>query len=124
MPHFISRGTVPHKRHTQYRKPDGGLYSEQLVSTEGFSNIYSLIYHSHPPTMVSKVDFAINVAPKIAADKNMQHRCYRGFKVRPEEDYLKSRKYTLVNKDVYISLAAPQQSMKDYFYKNSGADEV
>lgn len=124
MPHFITRGKVPHKRHTQFRKPDGGLYSEQLVSTEGFSNLYSLIYHCHPPTMVSKIDFAINVAPKIACEKNMQHRCYRGFKVRPEEDYLKSRKYTLVNKDVYISLAAPLHSMKDYFYKNSGADEV
>ena len=124
MPHFITRGHVPHKRHTQFRKPDGGLYSEQLVSTEGFSNISSLIYHSHPPTAVSKIDFATNVAPKIAADKNMQHRCYRGFKVRPEEDYLHSRKYVLVNKDVYISLAAPQQSMKTYFYKNSSADEL
>ena len=124
MPHFITRGQVPHKRHTQFRKPDGGLYSEQLVSTEGFSNISSLIYHSHPPTAVTKIDFATNVAPKIAADKNMQHRCYRGFKVRPEEDYLHSRKYVLVNKDVYISLAAPQQSMKTYFYKNSGADEM
>ena len=124
MPHFTTRGKVPHKRHTQFRKPDGGLYSEQLVSTEGFSNIYSLIYHSHAPTAVSKVDFATNVAPKIATDKNMQHRCYKGFKVRPEEDYLHSRKYILVNKDVYISLAAPQQSMKAYFYKNSSADEV
>jgi homogentisate 1,2-dioxygenase len=124
MPHYQIRGEVPHKRHTQFRKPDGTLYSEQLVSTEGFSNIYSLIYHSHPPTAVSKIDFEVNVAPKIASDKNMQHRCYRGFKVRPEEDYLKSRKYVLVNKDVYISLAAPQRSMKDYFYKNSSADEM
>ncbi len=124
MPHFISRGQVPHKRHTQFKKPDGGLYSEQLVSTEGFSNLYSLIYHTYPPTAVTKVDFPVNVAPKIASEKNLQNRCYKGFKVRPEEDYLKSRKYVLVNKDVYIALAAPQHSMQGYFYKNSGADEV
>ena len=120
MPHYISRGSIPHKRHTQFRKPDGGLYSEQLVSTEGFSNIYSIIYHSHPPTVVTKIDPPVNVAPVIANDKNMQHRCYKGFKVRPESDYLHSRRYVLVNKDVYISLAAPQQSMSTYFSKTPG----
>ena len=124
MPHYITRGSIPSKRHTQFRKPDGGLYSEQLVSTEGFSNVYSLIYHCHPPTAVSKIDTAVDVSPKIASAKNMQHRCYKGFSVKPEADYLKARKYMLVNNDVYISLAAPQQSMSDYFYKNSAADEV
>lgn len=123
MPHYVTRGTVPHKRHTQFRKPDGSLYSEQLVSTEGFSNIYSIIYHNHPPTVVIKIDHPINAAPVIADEKNMQNRCYKGFKVKPEQDYLHSRKYILVNKDVYISLAAPQHSMKQFF-KNSGADEV
>ncbi|MCO5280829.1 MAG: hypothetical protein M9931_07235 [Chitinophagales bacterium] len=44
MPHYIQRGEIPRKRHTQFRKPDGGLYAEQLVSTEGFSDIYSLVY--------------------------------------------------------------------------------
>jgi homogentisate 1,2-dioxygenase len=94
------------------------------VSTEGFSSIYSLIYHTHPPTAVTQVEDAIDVAPKIANGKNMQHRCYKGFGVAPVQDYLQSRKYILVNSDVYISLAAPQQSMTDYFYKNSSADEV
>ena len=27
---YVQRGDVPHKRHTQFRKPDGGLYAEQL----------------------------------------------------------------------------------------------
>ena len=117
MPHYITRGSIPAKRHTQFRKPDGGLYSEQLVSTEGFSNVYSLIYHNHPPTIVTNIEEAINVAPKVVSHKNMQHRCYKGFGVKPEPDYLQSRKYVLVNSDVYISLAAPQESMKDYFYK-------
>ena len=38
MPHYQKLGIVPPKRHTQFRKPDGGLYQEELVSTEGFSN--------------------------------------------------------------------------------------
>ena len=30
MPYYYKLGETPHKRHTQFRKPDGGLYSEQL----------------------------------------------------------------------------------------------
>jgi homogentisate 1,2-dioxygenase len=44
MPHYHRLGSVPPKRHTQFRKPDGSLYQEELVSTEGFSNNYSLVY--------------------------------------------------------------------------------
>lgn len=54
----------------------------------------------------------------------MQHRSFRGFHVKPAADFLESRKYVLVNNDVYIALAAPQQSLTDYFYKNSQADEM
>ncbi|HWB63949.1 MAG TPA: homogentisate 1,2-dioxygenase [Chitinophagales bacterium] len=124
MPHYQKRGKIPHKRHTQFKKPKGGLYSEQLVSTEGFSSVYSIIYHCHPPTMIKKIDDPIDVAPKIAALKNMQHRCYKGFDIKPEDDFLKSRRPVLVNTDVHIVLAAPRKSMRGYFYKNSDADEV
>ncbi len=45
MPGYQQRGTIPPKRHTIFRKPDGSLYAEELVSTEGFSAVYSLVYH-------------------------------------------------------------------------------
>lgn len=124
MPHYYSLGKIPYKRHTQFKKPGGGLFSEQLVSTEGFSDNYSLLYHTYPPTKVLKIDEPENVAPKVAVEHNMQNRSFSGFSVKPEKDYLKSRKYLLVNNDVYISLAAPQESMKDYFYRNSDAHEM
>lgn len=124
MPHFQSRGLVPRKRHTIFRKPNGELYAEELVSTEGFSDVYSLIYHAFPPTMVKHIDEAFNVAPQISVDKNMQHRSFKGFSIQPKDDFLESRKYILVNKDIYISLAAPRQSMTNYFFKNSQADEM
>ncbi len=124
MPQYLSRGHVPRKRHTIFRKPDGSLYAEELVSTEGFSDVYSLIYHAFPPTIVNEIGEAIDVAPKIALAKNMQHRSFKGFNIEPSEDYLESRKAVLVNSDVYISLAAPKKSMTDYFFKNSQADEM
>lgn len=117
-------GEIPSKRHTIFRKRDGSLYSEELVSTHGFSSTYSLVYHCHPPTLVKKIGTPYDVSPKIAREKHLKHTSLKGFQVPAEDDYLKSRKPVLVNHDLHISLAAPRQSMKDYFYKNSQADEV
>lgn len=124
MPHYHKLGQIPHKRHTQFRKPDGGLYSEQLFSTEGFSNDYSLLYHVHPPTQIIKTEKPVNVAPEIAEERMLSHRSFEGFHVQPRKDYLESRTPVLVNSDVHIVLAAPQRSMEGYFFKNADADEM
>ncbi len=124
MAHYYKLGNIPHKRHTQFRKPDGGLYSEQLFSTEGFSNDYSLFYHIHPPTQIIKTEKPVNVAPQIAEEKMLSHRAFDGFKVKPAKDYLESRIPVLVNNDCHIVLAAPKKSLTEYFYKNADADEV
>jgi homogentisate 1,2-dioxygenase len=48
----------------------------------------------------------------------------KGFDLKAEDDFLDSRKALLVNKDCTIGLAAPQKSLRDYFYKNADADEM
>ncbi|TCJ12475.1 homogentisate 1,2-dioxygenase [Flaviaesturariibacter flavus] len=124
MPHYHKLGEIPHKRHTQFRKSDGGLYSEQLFSTEGFSNDYSLLYHVHPPTRIIKTEKPVDVSPQIAEEKMLQHRSFEGFHIKPASDYLESRVPVLVNSDLHIVLAAPKQGNKTYFYKNTDADEM
>lgn len=124
MPFYHKSGKVPPKRHTQFRKPDGSLYAEELVSTEGFSSVYSLVYHTHPPTLVKKLGTPYEVAPIIAREKHLKHTSLKGFQIKPEDDYLDSRKPVLVNDDLHIILAAPRKSMEDYFFKNSQADEM
>ena len=124
MPFYHKSGQIPPKRHTQFRKPDGSLYAEELVSTEGFSSLYSLVYHVYPPTIVKTLGEPYSVEPKIAREKHLKHTSLIGFNIKPEDDYLQSRKPVLVNSDLHISLAAPRKSMTDYFYKNSQADEV
>ena len=124
MPHYTTLGKIPHKRHTQFRKSDGGLYSEQLFSTEGFSNDYSILYHIHPPTLIVKCDDPVDVNPVIAEEKMLKHRSFEGFNIKPEADFLDSRKTVLMNSDCHIVLAAPQKSMTNYFYKNADADEM
>lgn len=124
MAHYYSLGEIPHKRHTQFRKPDGTLYSEELFSTEGFSYNYSLLYHLYPPTKIVKSEEPRDVNPVIATSNILKHRSFQGFKIKPTADYLDSRKPVLVNNDCHITLAAPQQSMQHYFFKNADADEV
>jgi homogentisate 1,2-dioxygenase len=124
MPFYYKLGNIPPKRHTQFRKPTGELYAEELVSTEGFSSNYSLVYHSYAPTIVKELGEAYSVEPKIAREKHLKHTSLIGFKIKPEDDFLKSRKPVLVNSDLHISLAAPKKSMTDYFYKNTMADEM
>jgi homogentisate 1,2-dioxygenase len=124
MPFYHRVGSIPKKRHTQFRKPDGSLYAEELISTEGFSSLYSLAYHCHPPTLVKDIGSAYSVQPKAALSKNLQNRSFLTFKAEPKDDYLESRVVMLFNKDLYLSVAAPKKSMTDYFYKNADADEV
>ncbi|MEJ7558739.1 MAG: homogentisate 1,2-dioxygenase [Pedobacter sp.] len=124
MPIYHTLGSIPAKRHTVFRKPDGNLYAEELVSTEGFSSLYSLVYHCYPPTIVKSLGTPYSVEPTIAREKHLKHTSLIGFNIKPEDDYLESRKPVLVNSDLHISLAAPRKSMTDYFYKNSQADEV
>ncbi len=124
MPYYHKAGKIPEKRHTQFRKPDGSLYSEELVSTEGFSSTYALVYHCHPPTLVKAIGDPINAAPKAKIGNNMQNRSFLTFKTAAKDDYLESRVIQLFNSDLYITSAAPRNSMTDYFYKNADADEV
>lgn len=124
MPQYHRLGSMPPKRHTQFRKPDGKLYAEELVSTHGFSNVYSLIYHCHPPTLIKETGEPYSVQPEIAFQRSLKHQSFEGFHIQPTDDYLESRKAVLVNNDLHISLAAPRNSMKDYFFKNADADEV
>jgi homogentisate 1,2-dioxygenase len=130
MPFYHMLGLIPPKRHTQFEKPangDGkatGLYYEQLFGTIGFDGMSSLLYHVHRPTMVREVLDSVDVTPKMAVQKNMLARKLIGFNIEPADDYLTSRVPLLVNNDLIFGLAAPRQSLTDYFYKNADSDEM
>lgn len=124
MPFYHKLGKIPHKRHTTFKKPDGGYYYEQLFGTEGFHGMASLLYHTQRPTQVKEILGSKNVQPEIAVGKNLKSYMLNGFQVKPKADFLESRTPVLVNNDLEITLAAPQKSMDDYFYKNADADEV
>jgi homogentisate 1,2-dioxygenase len=124
MSRYHSLGKIPKKRHTTFKKKDGSLYQEELFGTAGFAGMSSLLYHIHPPTVVTEIKDKGAVMPKIAVEKNMKALSFKGFSLPVEEDFLDSRKTLFVNNDLHIGLAAPKSFSKDYFYKNGDADEM
>ena len=124
MPFYHKLGKIPHKRHTIFKKPNGDLYYEQLFGTIGFDGMSSNMYHVHRPTQVKEIKQSYDVTPEIALDNNLKSYRLHGFKIKAEDDYLKSRKTVLHNQDCNITLAAPRTSTEDYFYKNADADEL
>ncbi len=124
MPGSHTLGKIPAKRHTVFNNPKGGLYQEELFGTAGFAGMSSLIYHLYPPTVVTEVKKVKDLSPKIAIAKNMKALSFKGFSLDPVDDYLDSRKTLFVNSDLHIGLAAPKSFSKEYFYRNSDADEM
>jgi homogentisate 1,2-dioxygenase len=124
MPIYHQIGQIPKKRHTQFRKPGGGLYQEQLFGTVGFEGMSSLLYHLHPPTAVKQIRKSTDISPKIAEPKSIKARKLITFDVPPTDDFLQSRKPLLVNGDIHIGVAVPKKSTREYFYKNADADEL
>jgi homogentisate 1,2-dioxygenase len=118
-------GTIPPKRHTQFRQPDGSLYKEELVSSEGFSSIYSTLYHINPPTRIKAIGEQVKYGPKRVEDYSLRQTHLNTSKVSATgSDYLSARKVLLANNDCSISICSPTQRKMDYFYKNAEGDEV
>ena len=123
MPYYIQQGNIPHKRHTQFRQPDGSLYYEEVIGAEGFSGISSIAYHVNPPTAISEVREPLDFAVTYADEKNMIHRHVKGAEVEKRGDWLSGRQYMMGNDDVRLALCLPTENMS-YFYRNASSDEL
>jgi homogentisate 1,2-dioxygenase len=118
-------GKIPPKRHTQFRQPDGSLYKEELVSSEGFSGVYSNLYHINPPTRIKELKDPVPYGPKRVAEYKLSQTHLNTSKVTTTgNDFLEARKVLLMNNDCSISICSPKQRKMDYFYKNAEGDEV
>ena len=124
MPSYVREGSVPHKRHIQFRRPDGGLYAEELFSTKGFESVYSLLYHLHPPTATLDVRPWERRAATFTANEPLRNRHVKSASLQLEgTDPIESRTPLLGNDDVVISVADAHRPM-EYFYRNAGGDEL
>ncbi|MCY4418391.1 MAG: homogentisate 1,2-dioxygenase [Cytophagales bacterium] len=125
MPFYHSLGKIPPKRHTQFRQPDGSLYKEELVSSLGFSGIYSNLYHIHPPTRIQQVGDRTPFGSPIAEPLELKQTHLNTSRVKQTgKDFLEGRQELLKNQDVCMSLCVLPAGKMDYIYKNAQADEI
>lgn len=123
--YYHKLGHIPPKRHIQFRQPDGSLYKEELVSSEGFSGIYSNLYHVYPPTRIKAVLESVKYGPKRLDDYALKQTHLNTSKVGATgNDFLEARKVLMTNNDCSISICSPTSRKMDYFYKNAEGDEV
>lgn len=123
MPFYHRLGEVPHKRHTQFHKPDGTLYREQVMGLEGFSGLQSISYHVYAPTRIQHVEKLGTAVPDYAEFGALRHRHFLGKDMPAGGDMLSGRRYFLGNQDVVIGVVRPTEDMS-YFYRNGQAYEM
>lgn len=123
MPFYHKLGTIPHKRHTQFRQPDGTLYREEVVGTKGFSGIQSILYHAYPPTEILRAESMGTTRIEYVPDGALRHRLFRTREIAPGGDAVSGRTVLLGNANVTLALARPTQNMS-YHYRNGQAHEL
>ena len=123
MPFYHRLGQVPHKRHTQFKKPDGRLYREELMGLEGFSSLQSILYHHFLPPRVKKTEDLGSLKPEYVDFGPIRHRAFKTADAPVATDPVSARIPLLGNNDVVLGLARARQSM-DTFYRNAQAYET
>ena len=123
MPFYLQKGSLPSKRHIQHRDDKGNLFYEELISREGFSDIYSNVYHIYPPTRISSYgDFTeIKISP--LKKYTHRHRHWETFKLPQKGNWVEDRKVLAFNNDLVMSISKPTQN-PDFYYRNANADEM
>jgi homogentisate 1,2-dioxygenase len=123
MPPYHTLGKIPRKRHIVFRRPDGGLYSEELVGIEGFSGPAALLYHVYPPTTVKSVRRLRETAYEQDDDRALKHRHFRTAGIKRGGSPTLDRIPMLFNDDIAMLYVAPDKE-DEHFYRNAQADEV
>jgi len=123
MPMYHCLGNIPHKRHTQFRRPDGKLYTEQLMGSRGFSGRSSLIYHHNMPTQVREIKKVQDCSVRYAKEQGLRHYHFRTKELAKGGDPVTARVVLLHNGDVSMAIAVPDQKMP-YFYRNGQGDDM
>ncbi|NNF35123.1 MAG: homogentisate 1,2-dioxygenase [Saprospiraceae bacterium] len=125
MAYYHKLGDLPAKRHIQFRQPDGSLYFEELVSSKGFSGIYSNLYHINAPTRIKELGPVETFGTNTIDDYPLKNVHLKTSDVESTgADFLEARKPLMMNGDVVISICNPTNKSMDYYYKNGEADEV
>src|SRR5207247_2334895 len=84
MPFYQRLGQIPRKHHIWFHRngaaptfKNEGIAYEHVITTEGFNEAYSIMYHLRPPTRVRSVKLLKCEELKKAADSPLRHHHMR-----------------------------------------------
>jgi homogentisate 1,2-dioxygenase len=123
MPIYHTLGSIPKKRHTAFRKPNGGIYAEELMGHEGFTGTSALLYHVHPPTTVKSVRRVKETKLEADPDATLKHRHFLTGHAKKGGSPTMDRIPLLFNQDIAMSYVEPDEQ-DAHFYRNAQADEL
>lgn len=124
MPFYHKLGKIPPKRHTAFRRKDGGLNYEHLMGNIGFAGIQSLIYTLRRPTRVLRTERIRELKWERDPDRTLRLRHFRTHRLMtPGPSPAVDRIPLLYNADLAISIAWPRGS-DEFFYRNGQGDEM
>ena len=122
MPHYRTVGEIPRKRHIQFRKPDGGLYHEELMGEEGFSDDSALLYHLNAPTAIVDSQPVEGPTSRRQPNRPLLPRHFKTHKLDSgSKDPVLGRQHLFANDDIRISYVAASQPSP--LYRNAIGDE-
>jgi homogentisate 1,2-dioxygenase len=130
MAHYRRAGSIPPKRHTQHRSPDGTLYREELMGEEGFSSDSSLLYHVGVPSAVLEArrwelpDQTTTPNEPLLPRHLRLHDLFGSTSTSSatEIDVVTGRRLVLGNADVRISYVVADATSP--LYRNATGDEI
>lgn len=123
MTYYYKLGTIPPKRHTQFRQPDGSLYQEEVMGIHGFAGIQSILYHINPPTAVRRLEVAEKIEIPYEEQGALRPRHLRTAEMEAGGDVINGRIPLMGNSDVVLYMARPTEAMP-YWYKFAHGDDV
>lgn len=127
MPPYVQRGSIPKKRHIAHKADPGflgeGLYYEEVVSSEGFSRAYSIVYHLRPPTRVLRIEDAGRRQPEPVSDMPLRHVHVKTKEMQRAGDPIRGRIPMFFNSDCMIARCRPAVQQTEY-YRNAQQDEM
>src|SRR3989475_4999356 len=132
MPYYQKLGEMPRKHHIWFNRngqgptfKNEGIAYEHVITTEGFNEAYSIMYHLRPPTRVRSVKLLKCEELKKAADSPLRHHHLRTANIARKGDLYSGRIPILFNQDMTAWRARPEKPYGKFEdYKNGGGDEI
>src|SRR3984893_17755484 len=132
LPHYQKLVQIPKKHHIWFHRnasgpsfKNEGIAYEHVITTEGFNEAYSILYHLRPPTRVRKVELIKYWAPKKVTESPLRHHHLRTANIPRKGDLYSGRIPILFNQDMTAWRARPEKPYGKFeYYKNGGADEI